>query len=80
MEWTCPLDKVLVLLIKYDMEKVDFTKLSNSEINIKLMGYENEYEIKKSKIIELVHDLEDLDKLYISAKNELKKRGVLNDA
>jgi len=70
----------LVLLIKYDMEKVDFTKLSNSEINIKLMGYENEYEIKKSKIIELVHDLEDLDKLYISAKNELKKRGVLNDA
>lgn len=62
------------------MEKVDFTKLSNSEINIKLMGYENEYEIKKSKIIELVHDLEDLDKLYISAKNELKKRGVLNDA
>jgi len=69
-----------VLLIKYDMEKVDFTKLSNSEINIKLMGYENEYEIKKGKIIELVHDLEDLDKLYISAKNELKKRGVLNDA
>lgn len=62
------------------MEKVDFTKLSNSEINIKLMGYENEYEIKKGKIIELVHDLEDLDKLYISAKNELKKRGVLNDA
>lgn len=62
------------------MEKVDFTKLSNSEINIKLMGYENEYEIKKGKIIELVHDLEDLDKLYINAKNELKKRGVLNDA
>lgn len=62
------------------MEKVDFTKLSNSEINIKLMGYENEYEIKKGKIIELVHDLENLDKLYISAKNELKKRGVLNDA
>ena len=61
------------------MEKIDFTKLSNSEINIKLMGYENEYEIKKGKIIELVHDLEELDKLYINAKNELKKRGVLND-
>jgi len=69
-----------VLLIKCDMEKIDFTKLSNSEINIKIMGYENEYEIKKSKIIELVHDLENLDKLYINAKNELKKRGVLNDA
>lgn len=61
------------------MEKTDFTKLSNSEINIKLMGYENEYEIKKRKIIELVHDLEKLDKVYIEAKNELKKRGILND-
>lgn len=58
---------------------IDFTKLSNSEINIKIMSYENEYEIKKSKIIELIHDLEDLDQVYINAKNELKKRGVLND-
>lgn len=61
------------------MEKIDFSRLSNSEINIKIMGYENEYEIKKKKIIELVHNLEELDKLYIDAKNELKKRGSLND-
>jgi len=43
------------------------------------MGYDNEYEIKKSKIIDLVHELEDLDYLYNKAKEELKKRGVLSD-
>jgi len=59
--------------------KIDFSKLSNSEINIKKMGYENEYNVKKQKIIELVGRLEELDKLYIEANEELKKRGVLAD-
>ena len=45
----------------------------------KMIGYENEYNIKKDKIINLVHDLEELDKLYIKANNELKKRNVLKD-
>lgn len=58
---------------------VDFSKMSNSEINLKIMGYDNEYEIRKSKIIDLVHELEDLDFLYKKANDELKKRGVLND-
>lgn len=58
---------------------VDFSKMSNSEINIKIMGYDNEYEIKKSKIIDLVHELEDLDYLYNKAQTELKKRGILNN-
>ncbi len=58
---------------------VDFSKMSNSEINLKIMGYDNEYEVRKSKIIDLVHELEDLDFLYKKANNELKKRGVLND-
>ena len=43
------------------------------------MGYDNEYQIKKDKIIEMVHELEDLDVLYRNAKDELNKRGVLND-
>ena len=59
--------------------KVDFSKLSNSEINIKKMGYENEYNMKKKKVIELINELAELDDLYIAANNELKKRGVLND-
>jgi hypothetical protein len=60
-------------------KEVDFSKMSNSEINLKIMGYENEYNAKKSKIIALVQDLEELDKLYIKANDELKKRNVLKD-
>jgi len=60
-------------------EKVDFTKLSNAEINIKIMGYDNEYNAKKSKIIELIGDLQELDALYIEANEELQKRGILKD-
>ena len=58
---------------------VDFSKMSNSEINLKVMSYDNEYDIRKSKIIELVHELEDLDFLYREATDELKKRGVLSN-
>lgn len=58
---------------------IDFSKMSNSEINLKVMSYDNEYDIRKSKIIELVHELEDLDFLYRKATDELKKRGVLSD-
>lgn len=60
-------------------KKVDFSKLSNSEINLKIMGYENEYNVKKDKIISLVEELQELDRLYIAANEELKKRGVLTD-
>lgn len=60
-------------------KKIDFSKLSNAEINLKIMGYENEYNVKKDKIIALVGELQELDKLYIDANNELKKRGVLSD-
>lgn len=58
---------------------VDFSKMSNSEINIKIMNYDNEYEVRKSKIIDLIHELEDLDFIYNKANDELKKRGVLSD-
>lgn len=58
---------------------IDFSKMSNSEINLKIMGYDNEYDIRKSKIIDLVHELEDLDFLYKKAKDELSKREVLNN-
>ena len=59
--------------------KVDFSRLSNAEINLKIMGYENEYNVKKDKIISLIEELQVLDKLYIEANKELKKRGVLTD-
>lgn len=57
---------------------IDFSKLSNSEINIKMKSYDDEYNVKKSKIISLVSELQDLDYLYMKAKKELSKRGVLD--
>lgn len=62
------------------MEKdIDFSKMTNAEINLKIMGYNNEYDVTKEKIVKLVGRLQELDKLYIKANEELKKRGVLND-
>ena len=58
---------------------VDFSKMSNAEINLKMKGYDNEYNVRKTKIIDLVHELEDLDYLYNKANDELKKRGILSD-
>jgi hypothetical protein len=60
-------------------KNIDFSKLSNAEINLKMMSYDNEYKAKKNKIIELVEDLKELDILYIKAKEELNKRGILKD-
>lgn len=60
-------------------KKVDFSKLSNAEINLKKMGYKNEYNVKKDKIIKLISELKELDVLYIEANDELKKRGILKD-
>ena len=57
---------------------IDFSKLSNSDINIKMKSYDNEYNVKKSKIISLISELQDLDYLYMKAKKELSKRGVLD--
>ena len=58
---------------------IDFSKLSNAEINLKKMGDNNEYTVKKNKIRELINDLIELDILYNEANDELKRRGILND-
>lgn len=58
---------------------MDFSKMSNADIRIALMGYENEYNVKKGKIIEMVRELEELDRLYRKGSEELEKRGFLSD-
>ena len=64
----------------FQMNKdIDFTKLSNSEINLKTTSFDNEYNVKKTNILSLIKDLQDLDEVYNKAKEELSKRGVLND-
>ena len=60
-------------------KELDFKRLSNAELNLKKMGYDNEYRMKKNKVIELIGELAELDKLYIALNEELKRRGVLSD-
>ena len=60
-------------------KNIDFSKMTNAEINLKIIGYTNEYDVKKEKVIALVNELQELDVLYNKANDELKKRGVLND-
>jgi len=57
----------------------DFSRMTNSEINIKIMGYNNEYDVRKTKILDLISELEDLDYLYNKAKKELDNRGILSN-
>ena len=47
---------------------IDFTKLSNSEINLKMKSFDNEYNVKKTNILSLIKDLQDLDEVYNKAK------------
>lgn len=54
---------------------IDFSTLTNSELNLKMMAYNNEYDAKKQQILNLLEDLKRLDKLYIKAEEEKKKRG-----
>lgn len=59
------------------MEEIKINELSNSEIKIKLVEYENEYEAIKSKIVKHIEKLKELDELYSKCKKELIKRNVL---
>lgn len=61
------------------MNKVDFSKMSNSEINLKMKGYEDEFNAIKTNILGLVSRLNQLDDLYKQGRAEINKRGALSD-
>lgn len=48
-------------------------KISNEDIKLKMKSLEEEYETKKNKIIELIHDLSRLDDEYIKLEEQLNK-------
>jgi len=48
-------------------------KISNEEIKLKIKSLENEYEIKKTKVINLINELSELDEEYIKLTEELNK-------
>ena len=60
-------------------KNIDFSLLTNAELNLKMMAYSNEYDAKKQQIIKLLEDLQELDKLYIKAEKEKEKRGGINN-
>jgi hypothetical protein len=50
--------------------------MSNTSINVRLKEIGIEYEFLKQEILRICDRLEVLEKDYIKAKEELKKRGV----
>lgn len=52
----------------------EFQNYTNAELNIKMKSMENEYEVAKHKVLELVKTMEDLDRKYAAAKQEMNKR------
>ena len=60
-------------------KNIDFSLLTNAELNLKMMAYSNEYDAKKQQIINLLEDVQELDKLYIKAEKEKEKRGGINN-
>lgn len=56
-------------------KKTKFSLMSNAELNIRKKALENEYDAKKSEVINIISRLEELDKEYIELKEELDKRG-----
>lgn len=58
------------------MKTIEYSKLSNADINIKLKGLEDEYETIKTKVAKQLQRMEELDKLFLEGKSELQKRGM----
>lgn len=53
---------------------IDFTTMSDSDINIKLKAMEDDYETTKNKVGELVYHMKELNELYDKGKKILNKR------
>ena len=56
-------------------KKTKYSLMSNAELNIRKRALEDEYDAKKSEVINIISRLEELDKEYIELKEELDKRG-----
>jgi hypothetical protein len=56
------------------METKDYSSLSNSELKLHIESLTNLFESKKNKIIKLCEELEDIEKEYLKATNEVKIR------
>lgn len=53
---------------------MQYENLSNAELKLKLHSLENEYEVVKRKINDLIEKMSSLDKEYLSVKSVLTER------
>ena len=53
---------------------MDYSKLTNAELNIEMKKLENQYENIKLKTIKMIEEMKSLNDSYIEAKNEINKR------
>lgn len=53
---------------------MEWEKLSNTEIRLKMSSMEEEYKTIKNKINSMISKLDALDIAYNNAKNEIEKR------
>ena len=53
---------------------MDYSKLTNAELNIEMKKLENQYENIKLKTIKMIEEMKSLNDSYIEAKKEINKR------
>lgn len=56
------------------MEKKNYTEMSNAEIRLAMETIKNEYDAKKSKLVEICKEMEALEIEYRNAENEIRIR------
>jgi hypothetical protein len=52
----------------------NYKNYTNAELNLKLKALEDKYEANKRKVLQLIHEMQELDIDYSNAKKEIDKR------
>jgi hypothetical protein len=56
------------------MEKNNFQEMSNAELKLYMEKLENEYEFKKTQLINICEEMSKIENDYLNAKNEINIR------
>jgi hypothetical protein len=56
------------------MSKVNYKEMSNSEIKLHIESLKNEFEAKKIKLRKVCEEMNEIEKKYLEANNELNIR------
>jgi len=56
------------------MDRTDYNNMSNSELKLCIETLQNEFDAKKSELIKLCEEIEDIQKRYNDANREINGR------